>query len=73
MGNPEAEIDKFLRRNVLEEMTGLSRSTIYAKLDPNSPQHDPDFPKAVRIGPRAVAWRASEVIAWMNSRESTAA
>ena len=31
----------------------------------------PDFPRAVRIGPRAGAWRESEIRAWINSRVET--
>ena len=65
--------DRFQRRPAVETMTGLSRSSIYAKMDPRSPHHDPAFPKPVRLGKRAVAWRESDIIAWMNSRESTAA
>lgn len=69
----EKSQDRFQRRPTVEQMTGLSRSTIYAKMDPRSPLHDPEFPKPVRLGKRAVAWRESEIIAWMNGRESTAA
>ncbi len=65
--------DRFQRRPRVEAMTGLSRSSIYAKMDPRSPHHDPDLPKPVRLVKRAVAWRESDVLAWMNDRESTAA
>ncbi len=65
--------DRFQRRPMVEAMTGLSRSSIYAKMDPRSPHHDPDFPKPVRLGKRAVAWRESDILAWMNGRENTAA
>lgn len=27
------------------------------------------FPKPVKIGPRAVAWRSDEIIGWLESRE----
>ncbi|RYH06098.1 AlpA family transcriptional regulator [Tropicimonas sp. IMCC6043] len=63
--------DRFQRRPMVEQMTGLSRSSIYAKMDPRSPHHDPDFPKPVRLGKRAVAWRESDILAWMNGRQST--
>ncbi|RYH07743.1 AlpA family transcriptional regulator [Tropicimonas sp. IMCC6043] len=65
--------DRFQRRPMVEEMTGLSRSSIYAKMDPRSPHFDPEFPTPVRLGKRAVAWRESDIIAWMNGRESTGA
>ena len=48
----------FLRRRTVENKTGLSRSTIYARVK------DGTFPAPVRIGPRAVAWLESDVEAW---------
>ncbi|NDR59199.1 AlpA family phage regulatory protein [Pseudoruegeria sp. M32A2M] len=69
----EQNQDRFQRRPAVEAMTGLSRSSIYSKMDPRSPQHDPEFPKPVRLGKRAVAWRESDILAWMNGRQSTAA
>jgi len=65
--------ERFQRRPMVEEMTGLSRSSIYAKMDARNPHYDPEFPKPVRLGKRAVAWRESEILVWMHSRESTAA
>ena len=38
-----------LKRKQVEAITGLSRSTIYAKLDPKSKQYDPDFPKSLAL------------------------
>lgn len=64
---------KVLRRRDVEAATGISRSFIYAKMDPHSPHHDPEFPKPIRLGKRAVGWHESEIIAWMNGRESTMA
>lgn len=48
--------------------TGLSRSSVYAKNNPNSSQFDPTFPKPVPLGARAVAWPSNEVEAWIQSR-----
>ncbi len=42
-------IDRLLRRPDVEAVTGLSRSSLYAKMDSG------DFPCPVRIGARAVA------------------
>jgi prophage regulatory protein len=42
--------------------TGLSRSTLYAYIA------DGAFPTQRRLGPRRVAWLASEVEAWIVSR-----
>jgi len=50
---------RFLRLNEVREITGLSRSSIYA---------DPQFPKPVKIGSRAVAWVEAEVRDWAKVR-----
>ena len=42
--------------------TGLSRSTLYAYVARGL------FPKQRHLGPRRVAWLASEVLAWMATR-----
>lgn len=54
-----------LRRKQVEAVTGLSRSTIYDRIDPNSPRYDPSFPKPVSLGPRAVGFIRSEVEIWL--------
>ena len=53
---------KFLRRPQVERLTGLSRSTIYAMIA------DGSFPKQVKIGLRAVAWREADIVTWMNNK-----
>ena len=58
---------KLIRRHTVEEITGLSRSAIYAAMD------DGAFPRPVRIGKRAVAWRESDIADWIASRETAAA
>lgn len=50
---------KLLRLSSVKELTGLSRSSIYA---------DSEFPKPVKIGPRAVAWVEDEIREWISSR-----
>ena len=56
---------KVLRISELILRTGLSRSTIYSKLDPGSAAFDPTFPKQIKLGSRAVAWMEDEVDAWL--------
>lgn len=53
---------RFIRRPAVESRTGLSRSTIYLLMQ------NGQFPKAVRIGGRAVAWPEAEIEAWLNAR-----
>ncbi|MDP3086085.1 MAG: AlpA family phage regulatory protein [Rubrivivax sp.] len=43
-------------------MTGLGRSTIYRLIAERK------FPSPVRLGPRAVAWRSSDLDVWSEAR-----
>ena len=57
-----------LRRKQVEARTGLSRSTIYARLrhSPKRPgDYDPTFPRPVSVGAKAVGWVEAEVEAWI--------
>ena len=57
-----------LRRKQVEARTGLSRSTIYAKMrrNPKRPSdYDPTFPKPVSVGAKAVGWIEAEIDAWL--------
>lgn len=54
--------DRFLRMKEVLQMTGLPKSTMYDL------RAEGLFPDPVRIGLRAVAWRESVVIAWMDER-----
>ena len=52
----------FLRMPNVMRMTGLGRSTIYRLIA------DQKFPCPVRLGPRAVAWRRSDLDQWSEAR-----
>lgn len=51
-----------LRRKQVEDRTGLSRSTIYLKIQEGS------FPKPINLGPRAVGWIENEIEKWLMNR-----
>jgi len=54
---------KLLRLRAVEEMTGLSRSSLYRLIQLDQ------FPAPIQLtGARAVAWVAEEVEAWIQSR-----
>ena len=53
---------KLYRLPQVREITGLGRSTIYAKIKTG------DFPAPINLGIRAVAWRAADVAGWVDSR-----
>ena len=56
-------VDKYLRIKQVAELTGLSRATIY------NMEKAGTFLKKTPLGARAVAWRESEIAAWMESRQ----
>lgn len=51
-----------LRRKQVEAMTGLRRSSIYAKMS------DGTFPKAIKLSERSVGWVEAEIQDWLNNR-----
>ena len=53
---------RFLRLPEVMARTGLSRSTIYLRLEQGL------FPRPVALGGRAVGWIDSEIDEWMNNR-----
>lgn len=59
--------DKLLRRPEVEALTGLSRSTLYDWMKRGA------FPQPVKLGTRLVAWRESDIAAWLESRETRVA
>lgn len=55
--------DRILRLPRVMELTGLSRSSIYARL-----ADDPTFPRSISLGPRSVGWLQSDVWTWIDER-----
>jgi prophage regulatory protein len=53
---------RFLRRQDVERITGLSRSSIYEKMAAGT------FPKQVKLAQQTVGWIEAEVVAWMAAR-----
>ncbi len=53
---------RFLRLPEVLDRTGLSRSTIYVRLDQGR------FPRPVSLGARAVGWIEAEVDEWIRER-----
>jgi prophage regulatory protein len=51
--------NRFLRLNAVLEKTGLSRATLYRKIEEGT------FPKQITIGARCVAWLESDIEEWM--------
>lgn len=58
---------RLIRYPEVHDLTGLPRSTLYDYLQAGT------FPAPVRLSARSVAWRLSEVEAWIASRVSARA
>jgi prophage regulatory protein len=59
------EIDRLIRMQEITEISGKSKSAI------NRDVAEGTFPAPLRIGKRAVAWKASHIAKWMNELETT--
>ena len=54
--------EKHYRRRAVEEITGLSRSTIYDLMSKGQ------FPRPVKLTAKAVAWPESAITEWLATR-----
>jgi len=67
----EKAATRIIRRKEVQARTGLSCSTIYARMNPNAQGYDPTFPAPIKLGNGTnppVGWNESEVNAWINQR-----
>lgn len=53
---------RIVKRPEVENITGLSRSSIYAKMENGT------FPAAIKLSERSVGWLEHEVQAWLENR-----
>lgn len=51
---------RLLKLKHVRELTTLSKTSIYNKMAAGN------FPKPVKLGPKAVAWRARDIEEWIN-------
>lgn len=56
---------RILRMPELSQLLGISRSTIYEKMNPLSKYYDATFPRPVRLGSGSVGWRSSAIDEWL--------
>lgn len=62
-----SHVDPLLRLPQVLQLIPLKKSAVYAEMARGN------FPRPVRIGQKAVAWRTSSISAYINSREQVAA
>lgn len=60
----DLEAQRILRREEVLRLIGLKKSALYELMAQGG------FPKPVKLGERAVGWRASDVSTWLASREA---
>lgn len=53
--------DRILRLNAVLDRTGLSRSTLYRKIQAGT------FPKQLKIAARCAGWRESAIAEWLRN------
>lgn len=53
--------DRILRIRTVLQLTGLSRSTLYRKVQRG------EFPRQIKLSERCAGWRQSAVNAWMRN------
>jgi prophage regulatory protein len=68
MNTATDSILKILRLSQVQERIGLSRSTIYDRMNPNSPRFDSTFPRPVKLGASAIGWFESGITEWLMGR-----
>ncbi len=51
--------ERIIRRPDVENITGLSRSSIYAKMATGN------FPKPVKLGENSVGWKETDIQNWI--------
>nr|WP_325252372.1 AlpA family transcriptional regulator [Amylibacter sp.] len=56
-------IDRILRQREVMHLTGLSRSTIYRRIQSG------EFPSQIKLTARLVGWRQSDLQRWLDTRE----
>lgn len=61
-----------LRISEVSELTGISVSMLYEKMNRKSRYYDPTFPKKVSFGARTVGYLQTDIDAWIQQRVSAA-
>ena len=67
----EGHIDTFLAPEILDRLPAVQARIHASKTSIYGWMKSGDFPQPIKLGPRAVAWRRSELDAWINSRPSS--
>ena len=58
---------RVMRLREVMARTGLSRGTVYNKMNRNHRSYDSRFPRSIRLGIKSVGWIESEITFWILS------
>ncbi|EGQ8608273.1 MULTISPECIES: helix-turn-helix transcriptional regulator [Vibrio] len=61
--SPNKPTDRLIREDERRTLTSISRSQAWVL------EQKGLFPKRIRLGSRSVAWRLSEILKWIETRE----
>lgn len=64
MSNQNSDV-QVLRINDVIAITGLSRSSIYNKINLKSSYYDKNFPKSFKLGLRTIGWLKRDIEHWI--------
>lgn len=64
---------RIIRLKQVMAMTGLSRSTIYDRMNPKSSRYDASFPRSIKLGSNnlqsgAIGWEEGAIQQWIQQR-----
>ncbi|QOQ84567.1 AlpA family phage regulatory protein [Comamonas thiooxydans] len=59
------DLKTIIRLPQLVKLVGLSRSTVYLRLNTKTKYYDPSFPKPIQLGMKAVGWKLADVYSYI--------
>jgi prophage regulatory protein len=68
--NTSHETIQMLKLHELSKLIGLSRSSIYDRMNPKSARYDAHFPAPIKLG-HSSRWLLTEVQIWIKSKTSS--
>lgn len=63
-----SRVNAILRIKQVQACIGMSRSSIYAKLDRGGKYYDPTFPRPFKLGAAAIGWYSNAIFQWLEGR-----
>lgn len=68
LSNKHAQMLRMICLRQLIEMLGISRSSVYEKINPKSPRYDASFPRPIKLGQASIRFELQAVERWLQLR-----